>query len=108
MAQFFTDLNRILGPTALRRMVRQLLENNGLALAGQLAYLFILFLFPFLIFLVTLAGIVVNDPETASGTWPRGWRAFGPTNRSNLSEDTSFAPPRVRLWLLLSRPSFSL
>jgi membrane protein len=64
MAQFFTDLKRILGPRALRRIVRQLPENNGLALAGQLAYLFILFLFPFLIFLVTLAGIVVNDPET--------------------------------------------
>ena len=44
--------------------MRQLLENNGLALAGQLAYLFILFLFPFLIFLVTLVGIVVDDPET--------------------------------------------
>ena len=44
--------------------MRQLLENDGLALAGQLAYLFILFLFPFLIFLVTLVGIVVDDPET--------------------------------------------
>ena len=64
MAQFLTDLKRILGLTALRRVVRQLLENNGLALAGQLAYLFILFLFPFLIFLLTLVGIVVNDPET--------------------------------------------
>jgi membrane protein len=65
VAQFFTDLKRILGPTALRRVVRQLLENNGLALAGQLAYLFILFLFPFLIFLLTLVSIVVNDPETS-------------------------------------------
>ena len=64
VARFFTELKRILGPTALRRVVRQLLENNGLALAGQLAYLFILFLFPFLIFLLTLAGIVVNEPET--------------------------------------------
>jgi membrane protein len=44
-------------------MVRQLLDNNGLALAGQLAYLFILFLFPFLIFLLTLVGTAVNDPE---------------------------------------------
>ena len=78
MAQFFTDLKRILGPTALRRTVRQLLENDALALAGQLAYLFILFLFPFLIFLVTLAGIAVTDPETAlkdltkrmEGFWP--------------------------------------
>jgi membrane protein len=65
MARFFTDLKRILGPTALRRIARQLQEHNGLALAGQLAYLFMLFLFPFLIFLVTLAGIVVNDPETS-------------------------------------------
>jgi membrane protein len=64
VAQFFTDLKRIVGPTASRRVVRQLLENNGLALAGQLAYLFILFLFPFLIFLLTLAGIVVNEPDT--------------------------------------------
>ena len=61
MARFFTELKRILGPTASRRVVRQLLENNGLALAGQLAYLFILFLFPFLIFLLTLAGIVVRS-----------------------------------------------
>src|SRR5215207_5806638 len=43
-----------------------------------------------------------------SGTWPRGWRAFGPKKRSNLSEDTSSAPPRVHLSLLLSRPFFSL
>jgi membrane protein len=64
VARFFTELKRILGPTASRRVVRQLLENNGLALAGQLGYLFILFLFPFLIFLLTLAGFVVSEPET--------------------------------------------
>jgi len=63
VAGFFADLRRVLSPTALRRIVRQLPENDGLALAGQLAYLFILFLFPFLIFLLTLVGIAVNDPE---------------------------------------------
>jgi membrane protein len=78
MAQFFTDLKHILGPTALRRMVRQLLANDALALAGQLAYLFILFLFPFLIFLVTLAGIVVNDPETTLGNLARRMEGFWP------------------------------
>ena len=78
MAQFFTDLKRILGPTASRRVVRQLLENNGLALAGQLAYLFILFLFPFLIFLLTLAGIVVNEPETILEDLARRMETFWP------------------------------
>ena len=77
-AQFFTDLKGILGPTALRRVVRQLLENNGLALAGQLAYLFILFLFPFLIFLVTLVGLVVNDPETLLKDLARRMESFWP------------------------------
>jgi uncharacterized BrkB/YihY/UPF0761 family membrane protein len=78
MLRFFTDLKRILGPTALRRIVRQLPENNGLALAGQLAYLFILFLFPFLIFLVTLAGIVVNDPETTLRDLAQRLESFWP------------------------------
>jgi membrane protein len=78
VARFFTDLKRILGPRALRRVVRQLLENNGLALAGQLAYLFILFLFPFLIFLLTLAGIAVNDPETILKDLARRMTSFWP------------------------------
>jgi membrane protein len=58
--------------------MRQLLENNGLALAGQLAYLFILFLFPFLIFLLTLVGIVVNDPETILEDLARRMQSFWP------------------------------
>jgi membrane protein len=78
VAQFLTDLKRILGLTALRRVVRRLLENNGLALAGQLAYLFILFLFPFLIFLLTLVGIVVNDPETILKDLARRMESFWP------------------------------
>jgi membrane protein len=78
MAQFFTDLKQVLGPATLRRMVRQLLANDALALAGQLAYLFILFLFPFLIFLVTLAGIVVNEPETTLGNLARRMESFWP------------------------------
>jgi membrane protein len=78
VARFLTDLKRILGLTALRRVVRRLLENNGLALAGQLAYLFILFLFPFLIFLLTLVGIVVNDPETILKDLARRMESFWP------------------------------
>ena len=78
VAQFLTDLKRVLGLTAQRRVVRQLLENNGLALAGQLAYLFVLFLFPFLIFLLTLVGIVVNDPETTLQDLARRMESFWP------------------------------
>jgi len=78
VAQFFTDLKRILGPTALRRVARQLLENNGLALAGQLAYLFILFLFPFIIFLLTLVRLVVNDPEAILKDIARRMESFWP------------------------------
>jgi membrane protein len=44
--------------------VRQLLAHDAMALAGQLAYFFILFLFPFLIFMVSLVGLVVDDPES--------------------------------------------
>jgi len=61
--QFFTDLKLTLGPRGLRRVVRELFRNGAPALAAQLAYFFILFLFPFLIFLVTLVGIVVENPE---------------------------------------------
>jgi membrane protein len=78
VAQFFTDLKRILGFTALRRVTRQLLGNNGLALAGQLAYMFILFLFPFIIFLLTLARLVVNDPEAILQDIARRMETFWP------------------------------
>jgi membrane protein len=64
LTRFLTDLKHILGPTALKRVVRQLLAHDALALAGQLAYFFILFLFPFLIFVVSLVGLVVDNPES--------------------------------------------
>jgi membrane protein len=43
-----------------------------------LAYLFILFLFPFLIFLLTLVGIVVNDPATILKDLARAMESFWP------------------------------
>jgi membrane protein len=45
-------------------LVRHLLAHDALALAGQLAYFSLLFLFPFLIFIVSLVGLVVDDPES--------------------------------------------
>ena len=64
MTRFLTDLQYIMRPTALMQVVRQLLAHDALALAGQLAYFFVLFLFPFLIFTVSLVGLVVDDPES--------------------------------------------
>jgi membrane protein len=78
MAQFFTDLKRILGPAALRRIARELPQNNSLALAGQLAYLFVLFLFPFLIFLLTVVSVAVHDPEAALKNLARRMESFWP------------------------------
>ena len=78
MAQFFTDLKRILGPVALRRIARELPQNNSLALAGQLAYLFVLFLFPFLIFLLTVVSVAVHDPEAALKNLARRMESFWP------------------------------
>lgn len=66
----------VLTPGTLARVVRHLLANDAMALGGQLAYFFLLFLFPFLIFLVSLTGLVVDDPEvvlTALVTSTRGF-----------------------------------
>ena len=38
-------------------------RNDLLGLAGQLAYFFLLFFFPFLLFLVSLTGLVIGNPE---------------------------------------------
>jgi membrane protein len=64
LTRFFSDLKQLMRPTALMLIVRQLLAHDALALAGQLAYFFLLFLFPFLIFIVSLVGLVVDDPES--------------------------------------------
>jgi membrane protein len=64
LTRFFSDLKQLMRPTALMLIVRQLLAHDALALAGQLAYFFVLFLFPFLIFIVSLVGLVVDDPES--------------------------------------------
>jgi membrane protein len=62
LGEFFSDLKSVLGLSALKRIGRAALKNDCLALAGNLAYLFVLFLFPFLMFLVSLVGLVVDDP----------------------------------------------
>jgi membrane protein len=62
---FFSDLRDIVGPRVLAQVLLKMRENDLLGLAGQLTYFFLLSFFPFLIFLVALAGLVLNDPESA-------------------------------------------
>lgn len=61
--RFLADMKHVLAPRTLIRVVRHLFANDAMALGGQLAYFFVLFLFPFLIFLISLAGLVVDRPE---------------------------------------------
>ncbi len=65
MRDFFSDLREIVGPGTVARLLLKVRENDLLGLAGQLTYFFLLSFFPFLIFLVALAGLVLNDPESA-------------------------------------------
>jgi membrane protein len=58
--------------------VRQLLAHDALALAGELAYFFVLFLFPFLIFMVSLVGLVVDNPESILETVVASTKGFLP------------------------------
>jgi membrane protein len=66
--EFISDLKSILSLGALRRVGRRTLDDDCLGLAGQLAFFSLLSLFPFLMFLVALAGLVINDPETVLRT----------------------------------------
>lgn len=61
---FLLELGGILGPGVLRQFLFRVRDNDILGLAGQLAYFFLLAFFPFLIFVVALAGLVINDPQT--------------------------------------------
>jgi membrane protein len=63
MGEFFSDLKSILGFRMLWEVLLGIRRNDLLGLAGQLAYFFLLFFFPFLIFLVSLMGLVIGNPE---------------------------------------------
>ena len=66
LGEFFSDLRSVLGLRALKRVGRKvLIDDDCLVLAGQLAYFILLSLFPFLMFLVSLTGILMDDPESA-------------------------------------------
>lgn len=78
MTRLATDLKHILTPRTLVRVARKLLANDAMALGGQLAYFFVLFLFPFLMFLISLVGLMIDHPETIFKTLVAGTQGFLP------------------------------
>lgn len=81
MKAFFSDLKDIMSLGTLGQVLLKVRENDLLGLAGQLTYFFLLSFFPFLIVLVALAGLVLNDPESAI--------------RTLISESAGFLPPEA-------------
>ena len=87
MREFFADLRSVLGLGALRRVGRKALEDDCLGLAAQLAYFALLSLFPFLMLLAALAGLVVDDPGRVLGTLAGRMGAFLPGDAVGLLTD---------------------
>ena len=62
-------------------------RNDLLGLAGQLAYFFLLFFFPFLIFLVSLTGLVIGNPEAGLKSLFDALTGLVPANAQTLVVD---------------------
>src|SRR5215208_405675 len=76
LGTFVSDLRSVLGLRALGRVGRKVLDDDCPGLAGQLAYFTLFSLFPFLLFLVALAGLVIDHPESVLRTLTermQGW-----------------------------------
>jgi membrane protein len=64
LREFFSNLRSIVGPGVLKQVGRKVLDHDCLGLAGQLAYFTLFSLFPFLLALVALAGLLIDDPAS--------------------------------------------
>ena len=84
MGDFFSDLKSILGLRMLGEVVLGVRRNDLLGLAGQLAYFFLLFFFPFLIFLVSLTGLVIGNPEASLKNLLEVFTGLVPANAQTL------------------------
>ncbi len=87
MIIFFSDLMSILSLRALKRVGHKVLDDDCFGLAGQLAYFFLLSLFPFLMFLVALAGFAMDDPESVLRTLAESMRGLLPGDAVGLLVD---------------------
>jgi membrane protein len=87
MGDFYSDLKSILGPRMLGEVLLGMRRNHLLGLAGQLAYFFLLFFFPFLIFLLSLTGLVIGNPEAGLKSLFEALRGLLPAIAHNLVVD---------------------
>jgi membrane protein len=87
LSEFFSDLRAIVGKRALKRVIRKVLEDDCPGLAGQLSYFILFSLFPFLMSVVALAGLVIDDPEAALKTLTTRMAIFLPTDIVGLLEE---------------------
>jgi membrane protein len=84
LREFLADLRSVLGVGALRRVGRRAWEDDCPGLAAQLAYFVLLFLFPFLMLLVAVAGLAVDDPESVLETLTERMVGFVPEDAVGL------------------------
>jgi membrane protein len=87
MGDFYSDLKSVLGRRLLWEVVLGIRRNDLLGLAGQLAYFFLLFFFPFLIFLVSLTGLVIDNPEAGLKSLFEALSGLVPANARTLVFD---------------------
>jgi membrane protein len=86
LREFFSDLKSVLGSGLLRRVGRKVLDDDCAGLAGQLAYFTLFSLFPFLLSLVALTGLVIDDPATLLQTLTERMQSFLPGDAMSLLE----------------------
>jgi membrane protein len=86
LREFSSDLRSVLGPGVLRRVGRKVLDDDCPGLAGQLAYFTLFSMFPFLLSLVALAGLVIDDPATVLKTLTERMQGFLPGDAVGLLE----------------------
>ncbi len=79
LSDFYSDLKSVLSLRVLGLVVIGMRRHDLLGLAGQLAYFFLLSFFPFLIFLVSLTGLVIGNPETGLKSLFEALTGFLPT-----------------------------
>src|SRR5215213_2867913 len=83
----YSGLKSALGFRMLGEVMLGVRRNDLLGLAGQLAYFFLLFFFPFLIFLVSLTGLVISNPEAGLKNLFEVFTGLVPTNAHTLVFD---------------------
>src|SRR5829696_1873644 len=86
---FYSDLRSLLGPGALRRVSRKVLDAGCLGLAGQLAYFTLFSLFPFLLSLAALTGLVIDNPAALLRILTERMQGFLPNDAGRLLQQVA-------------------